>query len=268
MNKSAISNFLRYFGFIFYLDQLRYYLEKVKNLESNRDFTKNHPNIVLPDDYLMYESFQLNYRKYYFEGMESAKWLIQLLEAHVDLKNKKILDWGCGPGRIIRHLPELTHRQCEYYATDYNKNSIEWCSQNLPYISFNCNTIHANLPYLDDSMDIIYGISIITHLSEKSHYSWYRELFRILKPGGILLLTTQGDNFCVKLSDLETANFREGKLVIRGKVKEGHRTYSAFHPPEFMKTLLSNGIILEHKVYKPELGKSLPQDVWIIKKPC
>ena len=45
-----------------------------------------------------------------------------------------------------------------------------------------------------------------------------------------MFLITQGDNFKVKLTDLELTKYKKNELVVRGKVKEGHRTYSAFHP--------------------------------------
>jgi hypothetical protein len=81
-----------------------------------------------------------------------------------------------------------------------------------------------------------------------------------------MFLTTQGDNFKVKLTDLELKKYHNDKLVVRGKVKEGHRTFSAFHPHGFMRKLFSNVDILEHIETKPEKGKWLPQDIWIIKK--
>jgi hypothetical protein len=113
---------------------------------------------------------------------------------------------------------------------------------------------------------VIYGISIFTHLSEQLHYDWTAELLRILKPGGILLLTTQGDAFKEKLSENELQSYNRDYLVVRGKVKEGHRTYSTFHPPNFMKALFSKARILEHIERPAEHGRSLPQDVWIVTK--
>ena len=124
----------------------------------------------------------------------------------------------------------------------------------------------AQLPYDDDFIDVIYGISIFTHLSEKLHYDWVHELFRILKPNGIMFLTTQGDNFKDKLTDAELKRYDDHQLVVRVQVKEGHRTYSAFQPPGFMRQLFDKVEILEHIETKPEKGKGLPQDIWIIKK--
>jgi SAM-dependent methyltransferase len=225
-----------------------------------------NPDVLLPPDYLIYESFQLNYQKYYTESMETARWLAAHFAKHIDLKNRRILDWGCGPGRIIRHLPNVIGNGCEYYGTDYNEKSIDWCSINLKGIHFNKNSIVAQLPYENDFVDVIYGISIFTHLSEPLHHDWYNELYRILKPNGIMFLTTHGDHFKVKLTDLELANYNSNKLIVRGNVKEGHRTFSAFHPQGFMRELFKNVEILEHIETKPEKGKGLPQDIWIIKK--
>lgn len=266
MKKGQISNFLRRIGLIYFTDYVRYYIQKFKNRKLNKDFKLKNPDVKLPPDYLIYKSFQINYQKYYTESIETAKWLTDHFKKHIDLKEKRILDWGCGPGRIIRHLPNVIGGNCEYFGTDYNEKSIDWCSKNLPNIQFNKNSLNAQLPYDDNLIDIIYGISIFTHLSEQLHYDWYNELYRVLKPNGILFLTTQGDNFMSKLTDLELSKYNKGELVIRGKVKEGHRTYSAFHPQDFMQKLFRNVEILEHIKTKPENKKGLPQDIWIVKK--
>lgn len=265
MKKGQLSNLLRQFGLIYFTDWLRFYIQRFTNWKINKKFKQNNPNVKLPSDYLLYESFQINYQKYYTESIETAQWLADHLKKHIDLKDKTILDWGCGPGRIIRHLPVVIGNGCTFYGTDYNAKSIEWCAANLPDVKFNKNTLQAQLPYVDNSIDIIYGISIFTHLSEQMHYDWYNELFRILRPNGIMFLTTQGDNFRVKLVDNEIANFDNGNLVVRGKVKEGHRTYSAFHPKQFMLNLFSNVDVLEH-IEERSMGGYIPQDIWIIRK--
>jgi ubiquinone/menaquinone biosynthesis C-methylase UbiE len=163
-------------------------------------------------------------------------------------------------------LPEVIGNGCKFFGTDYNAKSISWCAENLKGIEFNANSLEAKLPYSDNFFDVIYGISIFTHLSEQAHFDWYKELYRILKPGGILFLTTQGDNFKVKLIPEELQKYETGELVIRGKVKEGHRTYSAFHPTKFMSHLFANAEVLEHIQPKHENTAWIPQDIWIVKK--
>jgi SAM-dependent methyltransferase len=266
MNKGFLSNLLRNLRLIWYTDQFRYLLQKIRNQKENKAFRSENPQVALPPDYLIYESFQIHYSKYYKGGRDAAVYLAETFGNYMELKNLKILDWGCGPGRIIRHLPEIIGNGCQFFGTDYNQKSIEWCSNNLPGIRFNNNTLEARLPYPDHFFDIIYGISIFTHLSARMHAEWHRELIRILKPGGILYLTTQGNNFKCKLTELELKTYNQGQLVVRGKVKEGHRTYSAFQPKQFMEALFSDQTILDHTEPKPVSNKWIPQDIWIVRK--
>jgi ubiquinone/menaquinone biosynthesis C-methylase UbiE len=267
MHKGQISAILRKLRLIYWADWLHYFIQRNKNKKSNNNFLKNNPDVKLPPDYLIYESFQIDYEKYFTESVNTAKWVKEYFSKHIELENKKILDWGCGPGRVIRHLPNVIGNNCEYYGTDYNKQTINWCSINLPGIHFNCNELKAKLPYPDNFFDGIYGISIFTHLSEQMHYEWYDELYRIVKPNGIMLLTTQGDNFKIKLTDSELSRYNNNELIIRDKVKEGHRMFAAFHPTAFMNKLFENVAILEHYAEPiPAEGNWIPQDTWVVKK--
>ena len=53
---------------------------------------------------------------------------------------------------------------------------------------------------VDASIDVIYAISVFTHLSEAMHESWMAELRRVLKPDGILLATLHGNKVRGKLT--------------------------------------------------------------------
>lgn len=266
MNKGRVSNLLRKLGLMHFIDNTRYLYHRIRNNRQNKEFVKKHPDVKLPPDYLMYESFQLNYKRYYIDSYETAKWLKDFFIKYKQPDNLEILDWGCGPGRIIRHMPSLFPITCRFYGTDYNPSSVKWCSENLPGIEFNLNTIQPELPYSDNKFDIIYGISIFTHLSEEMHWGWAKELLRIMKPQGILFLTTQGRNFFGKMTAEEIDQFKKGELVVRGQVTEGHRTYSAFQPETFMKRLFEGHEVLEFIEQEKEPGQFPPQDIWIIRK--
>lgn len=266
MNKGKISNVLRKLGLMHLTDRVRYYIQSSRNRKANEAFIRANPEVKLPPDYLMYESFQINYKKYLTGGKEVASWILDCLSKHKQRNDLTILDWGCGPGRVIRHLPDLLGEGSQVYGTDYNAKSISWCKDNLPNINFNLNTLQPILPYEDGTFDFIYGISIFTHLSEEMHYKWSTELKRVLKPDGILFLTTHGDNFKSIMTSDEIDQYNNGQLVVRGNVVEGHRTFSAFQPDLFMKSLFANEEVLE--VIKQEVveGKAIPQDAWMIKK--
>jgi SAM-dependent methyltransferase len=122
------------------------------------------------------------------------------------------------------------------------------------------------LPYADNTFDIIYGISVFTHLPLEKHYEWKDELARVLKKGGIILFTTQGDNYMRKLTAGELKVYYAGELVTRGNSAAGHRTFSTFHPPMFVNKLFEGMQLLDHIVYEAVGGGAPPQDVWIFRK--
>lgn len=241
-------------------DKIRYQIHRIKMKNKNRTFLKENPGIVLPPDYLMYESFLLDYQRYYENGRKTAEWLIGLVKKHKSLKNADVLDWGCGPARVLRHMPSVLEEANSFSGTDYNKRTIEWCTANLSDIKFSGNELMPPLSYPGDSFDLIYGISIFTHLSEDAHKAWLGELVRVLKKDGILFLTLHGEGFLAKLSESEKRIFSSGKLVVRGQVTEGHRTYAAFQPPAYVRAWAKELEILEHI---PGQGE---QDIWIFRK--
>lgn len=169
--KKYTSLTLRKLRLLYVSDWIRFKLNSNRNNSKNQEFKSNYPEVVLPPDYLIYESFQIDYTKYYLGGKNTAEWLVELFQKHIELKNKSILDLGCGPGRIVRHLPEIVDASCSFFGTDCNANSIKWCKSNIKNVDFNLNNLDADLPYKDNSLDVIYGISIFTRLSEKNTLS-------------------------------------------------------------------------------------------------
>jgi ubiquinone/menaquinone biosynthesis C-methylase UbiE len=264
MIRVFFSSILRNLGLIYFGDKIRYFCHYLNNINNNKNFRLANPDITLPPDYLIYESFRMDYNKYFYGGLETCRSLISMLEKHIIFKDINILDWGCGPGRITRHLPALLDKSCKIYGTDYNEYSIKWCSENIKGVVFSQNNLSPPMTFNNSSFDIILSISIFTHLSEKNHIEWFNELLRIARQNAVILLSTQGKAFLYKLSKEEINKFSNGELVVRGKTKEGHRTFSAFHSPEYIKKLISPNKILEFIEGGKSNGKP-QQDIWIIK---
>ena len=262
--KTRISNLLRHLGILLLIDKVRFFFLNLKRLKERRRFISENPNIPLPPAYLIYESFDLNYDSYYFASRKTASWLLDHFKKHIDLKNINILDWGCGPARITRHLPDLLDTSCSVYGTDYNDKTISWNKKFINGVNFNLNGTEPPLPYVDNSFDIVFGISIFTHLPEDLHFKWFEELVRITNNGGIIFLTLQGKAFKAKMMESEKEQFDNGILITRGNTKIGHRTYTAIHPPSFVHELFKGHRILEH--IEGDIRNNKPQqDIWIIK---
>jgi SAM-dependent methyltransferase len=109
----------------------------------------------------------------------------------------RILDLGCGPGRMIRHLLPLAER-CEIWGADISAESILWCQRHLsPPFHFATTTKLPHLPFADGSFRFVYCGSLFTHIDDLAD-AWLLELRRILAPDGRLYLTLH-DNCTVEL---------------------------------------------------------------------
>ena len=267
MLRAYLLTILRSLGLSHFIDQARYTYARIRNRRKNSAFLREYPKFSLPPDYLMYESFRLDYAAYRSSGLEAAEWIKTHFTAHTaKVAGKTVLDWGCGPGRVLRHLPSVFGETGHYIGVDPNERSITWCSKHLPDIDVRVCTLAPPLPVTENSVDLLYGISIFTHLSEKAHTEWMAELFRVLRPGGLALITTHGPAYTSKLVPSEQAAYNRGNLVIRGKVQEGHRVFTAYQPPIYFERLVRReGSVLNY-VAGREKDWGIEQDTWIIQK--
>lgn len=118
----------------------------------------------------------------------------------------KILDVGCGTGRMALPLTKYLTTGT-YDGTDIVKNSIDWCNQayagKYPNFKFHHSdiynfcynptgteqTVDYHFPFAPETFDFVVLTSVFTHLrpAEVEHY--FREIRRVLKPGGKMLAT-------------------------------------------------------------------------------
>src|SRR4030095_17031467 len=131
--KVHISNFLRKLGLLRMTDSIRFHIYKWKKDRMNRKFKNQHAQFVFPPPYFIYETYQLDYDRYYNDGLATAGEIIDSIKKFKPAIGSgfSILDWGCGPGRITRHLHKYLPGDAEIYASDYNVEYIEWCKKNI-----------------------------------------------------------------------------------------------------------------------------------------
>lgn len=100
----------------------------------------------------------------------------------------RILDFGCGPGRLTRLLTELSP-DVEVHGVDVDAELVAWADANIPEAQFVAGPHVPPLPYPDGFFDLVVNHSVFTHLDAEHQDLWLAELRRITRPGGLLLLT-------------------------------------------------------------------------------
>lgn len=127
----------------------------------------------------------------------------------------RVLDFGVGWGRILRYflkdVPETG-----LYGLDAMPLAIDLCKE----IGCPGSLVHGGqLPpsvFAADSFDVIYAYSVFSHLSERAQLAWVDELAQLLRPGGVLVVTSRSDYFlsyCESLAGQEQLAHHEAQLL-------------------------------------------------------
>jgi SAM-dependent methyltransferase len=127
-------------------------------------------------------------------GLVDLATIFEIYMRHSDAANTDhiaLLDFGCGCGRLLRFL-EHTTRSWRAVGSDVNAALVGWCQEHLRRTEVRVNGVMPPLDHADGSFDLVYSLSIFTHLNERAARAWLSELGRVLHSGGLLILTTHG----------------------------------------------------------------------------
>jgi ubiquinone/menaquinone biosynthesis C-methylase UbiE len=119
-----------------------------------------------------------------------------LRERQFDLRGaRRILDVGSGSGQIAKHLlkyadPEANITCCDLSAEMLRRAKARMKSEAPSFIAADLS----RLPFGDESFDCVTCGYVLEHLPEAR--TGLKELWRVMQPGGRMLLLTTEDNFC------------------------------------------------------------------------
>ncbi|MBI4167921.1 MAG: class I SAM-dependent methyltransferase [Candidatus Aenigmarchaeota archaeon] len=102
----------------------------------------------------------------------------------------RILDIGCGNAM---HSIIFAKRGFDCVATDVSKQMLFWAKKNMEKNKVNFPLVKANcldLPFRENTFDYVLSVAVFHHLdSEEKRLKAFREVYRVLKPDGIALIT-------------------------------------------------------------------------------
>lgn len=158
-----------------------------------------------------------------------GKLLAGILQEKIGVTEKsRILEIGCGCGRAAIGLASVFDR-LDYTGIDIDRVSLEACLSNpilkakgykfglMDVYNFEYNpqgSIRAStytFPYSDESFDIVFLVSVFTHMLAKDVIQYIQEISRILKIDGKCMLTTFLLDYGINFEKSELSfNFSDG----------------------------------------------------------
>lgn len=165
----------------------------------------------------------------------------ELIKLIGNIKNKHVLDLGCGTGRIIQILKRRAGTTgaagAHFTGVDISEEMLRIAKKHHPDVDI----VHADmtdLPLKDDTFDIVIAAFVIVHIKDKDLTKVFDEVARVLKPGGTFILTNINQRKAPKL----TLNTRE-KLIIK----------SYYHIPKHVIKKLEDSLFkIEKEVFVNE----------------
>lgn len=136
------------------------------------------------------DEYQIPYHWMIREGTDSARLYFGYLNRCIELlpsdRNLAILDAGCGDARFLGLLQDRGYTNL--YGIDYSERAIAFARLILPKVQFEIADL-SRMPYADNSMDVIFCIETVEHLKPETISGIIAEFKRVLKPGGMLVIT-------------------------------------------------------------------------------
>jgi SAM-dependent methyltransferase len=124
-------------------------------------------------------------------GPETRTAILDLLPAAWSFDGKRVMDFGCGAGRTLKHFIADADR-AEFWGVDIDAASIDLLRETVsPPLHVMRSGYMPRLELESSSFDLIWSISVFTHLTDNS-LPWLLELHRLLKPDGLLIATYMG----------------------------------------------------------------------------
>lgn len=172
---------------------------------------------------------------------------------------RSVLDFGCGCGRVVRWWRDLPG---EVAGTDFHAGLVRWCRANLTFASFDVNDLEPPLTYETSSFDLVYGLSVLTHLPVDGQRRWLEELARVSRQW--VVLSIHGNPYRARLTDEEQAAFDAGEIVVRWGVVAGTNLCTTFHPRSAFDALVAPRFELVSYEHEGAKGNP-PQDLVLLR---
>ena len=114
-------------------------------------------------------------------------------------KNMEIIDLGAGSGEFLINLGKTFNAKVS--GMDISEERISKAAEKYPDINYFQGTLD-RVPVEDNRFDIVISTQTVEHLLDEDLEKSFQEMARILKPGGMLFITTRFNEDLFRLESL------------------------------------------------------------------
>lgn len=246
--------------------RVAFFIEWARHYRENRALQRAWPSFVFPPARLLWLTAPTTSYRVYLTGEQSAGKFHRLASEYLGERVRRIHEWGCGTASVIRHLPSIDPAIVAH-ASDYDARLIAWCQANVPNVVFAVNALEPPLPYAGNSFDVVYSRSVYTHLPRDLQLKWLEEQLRVVRPGGLVLLTMLGDAYKHRLTSAERTKYEKTGIVEHGHIAAGSGWFTTYNSPDYMEHEMLAGLEIVYKETLREDAHGKTQDQWIVRKP-
>lgn len=143
-----------------------------------------------------------------------------------ELRSKKILDYGCGTGRVSRFIALTGAYVVGYDPTpECVQEGLEVEAKKAPPTSLAPKLLTSNLSLIDKDFDIVICINVLGHLDKKSQDIAVKNIVDSLKEGGSCYLWVHKNTHLPLINREEIQSQSTNVVVVRGIKKDGLISY-------------------------------------------
>ena len=179
-------------------------LPAMASVEVQRNWTGNSGQLLLVQTLSFVRSVQRHFPQFTGRPLEGAK----------------ILDFGCGYGRISRLMYHFTP-PANLYGVDPMEESIRLCRESrMPGNFFVSDYLPESLPFSENRFDLIFSFSVFTHLSLRATRTALGTLRRYIAPDGLLVITIRPEEYW-RSTTLDPSAQRTADAVLADHRRDG-----------------------------------------------
>ena len=165
----------------------------------------------------------------------------------------RILDFGVGVGNSLQYFSRYFPKAV-VTGVDVSRRSLEIARVSFPGTADLIQFDGDHLPFADNSFDNVFTANVFHHIDHASHRKHFRDLFRIIRPGGALFLFEHNPLNPLTRYAVDTCEFdRDAQLISPGEMSKN------------LKVVGFERVDIRFRIFFPHMLRALrPIEKWLV----